>query len=66
VVLEDEEAPGRVARTEAQMGKHRAHCAGSPFVSVQLPAAMPTESDGNEALPLGQELETALQVADCV
>ena len=64
MVLEDEEAPERVARTEAQMGKHRAHCVGSPFVSVQLP-----DSDGNEALPLGQELETlatALQVADCV
>ena len=64
VVLEDEEAPERVARTEAQMGKHRAQCVGSPFVSVQLP-----DSDGNEALPLGQELETlatALQVADCV
>eukprot|EP00900_Chrysochromulina_parva_P012838 jgi/Chrpa1/21555/Chrysochromulina_OHIO_Genome00025344-RA len=62
VVLEDEKAPERVARTEAQMGKHRAHCVGSPFVSVQLPtgtlpAAMPAESVGNEAkaaLPLGQ------------
>ena len=62
VVLEDEEAPERVARTVAQMGKHRAHCVGSPFVSVQLPtgtlpAAMPAESVGNEAkaaLPLGQ------------
>jgi hypothetical protein len=62
VVLEDEEAPERVARTEAQMGKHRAHCVGSPFVSVQLPtgtlpAAMPAESVGNEAkaaLHLGQ------------
>ena len=62
VVLEDEEAPERVARTEAQMGKHRAHCVGSPFVSVQLPtgalpAAMPAESVENEAkaaLPLGQ------------
>jgi hypothetical protein len=62
VVLEDEKAPERVARTEAQMGKHRAHCVGSPFVSVQLPtgalpAAMPAESVENEAkaaLPLGQ------------
>jgi hypothetical protein len=76
VVLEDEEAPERLARTEAQMGKHRAHCVGSPFVSVQLPtgtlpAAMPAESVGNEAkaaLPLGQlvTLATALQVTDCV
>ena len=76
VVLEDEEAPERVARTEAQMGKHRAHCVGSPFVSAQLPigtlpAAMPAESVGNEAkaaLPLGQlvTLGTALQVTDCV
>ena len=76
VVLEDEEAPERVARTEAQMGKHRAHCVGSPFVSAQLPigtlpAAMPAESVGNEAkaaLPLGQlvTLATALQVTDCV
>jgi hypothetical protein len=59
VVLEDEEAPERVARTEAQMGKHRAHCVGSPFVSAQLPigtlpaamahAPMPAESVGNEA-----------------
>ena len=71
VVLEDEEAPERVARTEAQMGKHRAHCVGLPLVSVQLPAAMPAESVGNEAkaaLPLGQlvTLATALQVTDCV
>ena len=81
VVLEDEEAPERVARTEAQMGKHRAHCVGSPFVSAQLPigtlpaamahAPMPAESVGNEAkaaLPLGQlvMLATALQVTDCV
>jgi hypothetical protein len=81
VVLEDEEAPERVARTEAQMGKHRAHCVGSPFVSAQLPigtlpaamahAPMPAESVGNEAkaaLPLGQlvTLATALQVTDCV
>jgi hypothetical protein len=59
VVLENEEAPERVARTEAQMGKHRAHCVGSPFVSAQLPigtlpaamahAPMPAESVGNEA-----------------
>ncbi|KOO32517.1 transcription-repair-coupling factor-like protein, partial [Chrysochromulina tobinii] len=72
VVLEDEEAPERVARTEAQMGKHRAHCVGSPFVSAQLPiwtlpTAMPVESVGNEAraaLPLGQlvTLATAVQV----
>jgi len=81
VVLENEEAPERVARTEAQMGKHRAHCVGSPFVSAQLPigtlpaamahAPMPAESVGNEAkaaLPLGQlvTLATALQVTDCV
>jgi len=76
VVLEDEEAPERVARTEAQMGKHRAHCVGSPIVSAQLPtgtlpAAMPAESLGNEvkaALPLGQlvTLATAVQVTDCV
>jgi len=76
VVLENEEAPERVARTEAQMGKHRAHCVGSPFVSAQLPtgtlpAAMPAESLGNEvkaALPLGQlvTLATAVQVTDCV
>ena len=81
VVLEDEEAPERVARTEAQMGKHRAHCVGSPFVSAQLPigtlpaamahAPMPAESVGNEAkaaLPLGQlvTLATAIQVTDCV
>ena len=81
VVLEDEEAPERLARTEAQMGKHRAHCVGSPFVSAQLPigtlpaamahAPMPAESVGNEAkaaLPLGQlvTLATALQVTDCV
>jgi len=76
VVLEDEEAPERVARTEAQMGKHRAHCVGSPFVSAQLPiwtlpTAMPVESVGNEAraaLPLGQlvTLATAVQVTDCV
>jgi hypothetical protein len=81
VVLEDEEAPERVARTEAQMGKHHAHCVGSPFVSAQLPigtlpaamahAPMPAESVGNEAkaaLPLGQlvTLATALQVTDCV
>ncbi|KOO28729.1 hypothetical protein Ctob_005587 [Chrysochromulina tobinii] len=73
VVLEDEEAPERVARTEAQMGKHRAHCVGSPIVSAQLPtgtlpAAMPAESLGNEvkaALPLGQlvTLATAVQMA---
>ena len=76
VVLENEEAPERVARTEAQMGKHRAHCVGSPIVSAQLPtgtlpAAMPAESLGNEvkaALPLGQlvTLATAVQVTDCV
>jgi len=76
VVLEDEEVPERVARTEAQMGKHRAHCVGSPIVSAQLPiwtlpAAMPVESVGNEARaahPLGQlvTLATAVQVTDCV
>jgi hypothetical protein len=69
VVLEDEEgAPERVARTEAQMGKHRVHCVGSQFDSVQLPAAKPAVSDGNEALPLGQlhTLATTLQVTDCV
>ena len=69
VVLEDEEgAPERVARTEAQMGKHRVHCVGSQFVSVQLPAAKPAVSDGNEALPPGQlhTLATTLQVTDCV
>jgi len=69
VVLEDEEgAPERVARTEAQMGKHRVHCVGSQFVSVQLPAAKPAVSDGNEAPPLGQihMLATTLQVTDCV
>jgi hypothetical protein len=69
VVLEDEEgAPEMVARTEAQLGKHRVHCVGSQFVSVQLPAAKPAVSDGNEALPLGQlhTLATTLQVTDCV
>ena len=69
VVLEDEEgAPERVARTEAQMGKHRVHCVGSQFDSVQLPAAKPAVSDGNEARPLGQlhTLATTLQVTDCV
>jgi hypothetical protein len=69
VVLEEEEAPERVAWTEAQMGKHRAHCVGLPLVSVQLPAAMPAESVGkNDALPLGQvdTPATALQVTDRV
>jgi hypothetical protein len=50
------------------MGTHRVHCVGSQFVSVQLPAAKPAVSDGNDALPLGQlhTLATTLQVTDCV
>jgi hypothetical protein len=65
VVLEEEEAPERVAWTEAQMGKHRAHCVGLPLVSVQLPAAMPAESVGKNDAQVDTPA-TALQVTDRV